>query len=310
MREITHVDATHHNLRTSALHFAARGWHVFPITPSAKKPPALDRWETRASTDPDQINYWWRQVPFSIGIATGPSGLVVVDLDTLKPGEAVPAQWANLEIDSGTATLRALARQHHTTITPTYTVSTPSRGWHLYYTAPAGTPLRNTQAMIGWKIDTRAHGGYVVAPGCPVPAGGYELTDDRDPVELPSWLHRALTPKPPPGLSAPPVIAATHPTGYALAALRGETQRVRTALPGQHNAMLCRAAYALGQLVGAHLLTEATARTELTNAAQALISADCDCTPREIARVITAGLTAGARNPRRATLRTSYRRVA
>ncbi|MGH3754999.1 MAG: hypothetical protein ACRDRP_20340 [Pseudonocardiaceae bacterium] len=67
-----------------------------------------------------------------------------------------------------------------------------------------------------------------------------------------------------------------------LAALRGECQRVRTAPPGQHNALLCRAAYALGQLVGAQLLTEATARTELTTAAQALINADCHCnTPRD-----------------------------
>ena len=74
---------------------------------------------------------------------------------------------------------------------------------------------------------------------------------------------------------------------------------MRTAPPGQHNAVLCRAAYALGQLIGAGLLDHATARAELTAAASALIGADCDCTPAEVARVITAGLTAGARNPRR-----------
>ncbi len=161
--------------------------------------------------------------------------------------------------------------------------------------------------MIGWKIDTRAPGGYVIAPGCPLLPGGYELVDDRDPVELPSWLHQALTPKAPPAFSAPALAAATNPSGYALAALRGECHRVRTAPPGQHNAMLCRAAYALGQLVGAGLLTQDTARAELTTAAAALISADCGCTPREIARVITAGLAAGARNPRRTTPRTSNR---
>lgn len=304
------MDAIRDNLRAWALYFAARGWHVFPITPGAKKPPALDRWETRASTDPDQITRWWRHIPHTIGIATGPSGLVVVDLDTLKPGETVPARWATVGIGSGSAVLRALARQLGTTITPTYAVSTPSGGWHLYYTAPTGARLRNTQAMIGWKVDTRAHGGYVVAPGSPVPPSGYELTDDRDPAELPSWLHQALTPKPPPALLAPAVAAATNPSGYALAALRGETERVRTAPPGQHNAVLCRAAYALGQLVGAQLLAEATARTELTTAATALINADCACTPREIARVVTAGLTAGARNPRRTNIRTSSGKAA
>ena len=74
---------------------------------------------------------------------------------------------------------------------------------------------------------------------------------------------------------------------------------MRTAPPGQHNAVLCRAAYALGQLVGAGLLDHGSARAELTTAASALIGAGCDCTPAEVARVITAGLAAGTRNPRR-----------
>jgi hypothetical protein len=300
------VDATCTTLRAWALHLAAQGWHVFPITPAAKKPPVIDRWETRASTDPNQINYWWQHIPYSIGIATGPSGLVVVDLDTPKSGETAPDRWAALGIGSGTGVLRALARQHDTSITPTFAVTTPSGGWHLYYTAPPGAPLRNTQDVIGWKIDTRAHGGYIVAPGSPVAPGGYELIDDRDPAELPNWLHQALTPKPSAGISASTVATAGNSRGYAAAAVRGECQRVRMAPLGQHNAVLCRAAYALGQLVGAGLLHEATARADLTAAADALIGADCDCTPREVARVITAGLAAGARNPRRTTARTSH----
>ncbi len=293
------MDTTCTNLRAWALHFAQRGWHVFPITPGAKKPPVIDRWETRASTDPGQIHHWWRHTPYSIGIATGPSGLVVIDLDTRKYGQAAPDRWAALDISSGAGVLRALACQHGTTVTPTYAVTTPSGGWHLYYTAPAGTALRNTHDVIEWKIDTRAHGGYVVAPGCPVPPNGYELIDDRDPTELPEWLHQALTPKPSPALLAPAVAAAVNPSGYTSAAVRGEARRVRTAPPGQHNAVLCRAAYALGQLVGAGFLDSDTARAELTTAADVLVGADCDCTPAEAARVITAGLAAGTRNPRR-----------
>jgi len=301
-------------LRSCALDFAERGWRVFPITPWAKKPAVIDRWETRASTDPDHINHWWRHTPYSIGIATGPSGLVVIDLDTHKYGEPIPDQWAVLGINSGTGVLRALAHQRGVTITPTYAVSTPSGGWHLYYTTPPGVALRNTQSntrnAIGWKIDTRAHGGYVVAPGSPVPPNGYQLFDDRDPAVLPDWLHQALTPTPSTGLSAPAQTVATNPDSYVAAAVRGETHRVRTAPPGQHNAVLCRAAYALGQLVGAGLLDETTARAELTTAAQVLISADCDCTPTEVARVITVSLAAGARNPRRTTPSPHRRRAA
>lgn len=303
------MDAIRDNLRAWALHFAARGWHVFPITPGAKKPPVINCWETRASTDPDQIHRWWRHLPYSIGIATGPSGLVVIDLDTCKYGQTAPQRWATLGIHSGAGVLRAVARQHHTTVTPTYAARTPSGGWHLYYTAPAGVALRSTHDVIGWKIDTRAHGGYVVASGCLVPPDGYSLIDDRDPAELPGWLHQALTPSPPTRVSAPAVAAAANPGSYTIAAVRGETRRVRTAPPGQHNAVLCRAAYALGQLIGARLLDPGTARTELTAAADALIGADCDCTPREVARVIAAGLAAGTRNPRRTTPRTSHGRA-
>ena len=299
------MNAIRDNLRGGALYFAARGWHVFPITPGAKRPPVIDRWETRASTDPDQIHHWWRHTPHTIGIATGPSGLVVVDLDTPKPGEAVPDRWVELGIGSGAGVLRTLARQHDTTVTPTFAVTTPSGGWHLYYTAPPGVALRNTHDVIGWRIDTRAHGGYVVAPGSLLPTGGYTLVDDREPAKLPNWLHQALTPKPATALSASEMAATINPSGYAAAAVRGECQRVSTAPPSQHNAMLCRAAYALGQLIGAGLLHETTARAALTIAADAFIHADCDCTPREVARVITAGLAAGARNPRRTTPRTS-----
>jgi Bifunctional DNA primase/polymerase, N-terminal len=215
------ADTTRASLRAWALHFAARGWHVFPITPRAKKPPVIDRWETQASTDPDQIRRWWQHIPYSIGIATGPSGVVVIDLDTPKHGEPVPQRWAALGINSGAGVLRALARAQSTTLTPTYAVTTPSGGWHLYYTAPPGAQLRNTQAVIGWKIDTRAHGGYVVAPGSPVPPSGYELIDDRDPAELPTWLHHALTPKPPPTLSAPAQPVTINPSGYVGAAAAG-----------------------------------------------------------------------------------------
>ena len=85
----------------------------------------------------------------------------------------------------------------------------------------------------------------------------------------------------------------------------GECDKVRHAPAGRHNAVLCRAAYALGQLVGAGVLAHAGARAELVAAGGALIGADCGCTPAEVARVIDAGLAAGTRNPRRTAPRTS-----
>ncbi|MGH3912524.1 MAG: bifunctional DNA primase/polymerase [Pseudonocardiaceae bacterium] len=288
-------------LRNWALHLAAHDWRVFPLLPATKRPAILS-WEQRATTDPDRITRCWHGggQPYNIGLATGPSGLVVLDLDPAKaPGES-----------DGAVGLATLAAARGVALPPTYTVSTPRGGRHLYFRNPAGVHLRNTASTLAPSLDTRAHGGYVVAPGSVRPDGGYELTGDTDPPELPAWLVQALTEGPARAHSAPAQQVCTDPGGYVGAALRGEADKVRHAPPGQHNTVLCRAAYALGQLIGAGLLDEDTARAELTAAGGFLIGADCDCTNTEVARVIEAGLAAGARDPRHTTPRTSNERTA
>jgi hypothetical protein len=51
------VDTTCTNLRVWALHLAARGWHVFPITSGAKKTPLIDRWEREAARDAAKLEH-------------------------------------------------------------------------------------------------------------------------------------------------------------------------------------------------------------------------------------------------------------
>lgn len=293
--------STGHNLHHRALHLAAMGWRIFPLIPGTKRP-AVGDWEHRASSDLDRITRCWQAgKDFNIGVATGPSGLVVVDLDTTTDDKPGP---------DGAAALATLAASRGVELPDTYAVSTPSGGQHLYFTSPPGVRLRNTAGTLARRIDTRAHGGYVVGSGSMLPGGRYELLNDTIPADLPAWLVQALTQRPAASLPARPHIVAADPGGYVSAAVRGEAQRVRHAPRGQHNAVLCRAAYALGQLIGAGLLDTDTARTDLTAAADALICADCGCTSAEVARVINAGLAAGVRNPRRATPSTSPRRDA
>lgn len=275
-----------------ALHLAARGWHVFPITPGAKKPPAISRWEQRATIDPARITRCWQAGAFNIGIATGPSRLVVIDLDTTDGDDP-----------DGAAHLTQLSAERGVTLPDTWTVATPSGGRHLYFTTPAGVRLRNTKGDLAPAIDTRAGGGYVVAPGSQVPGGGYELADDTDPVELPGWLLQGLCEHRPTVISGRADRPVATVSGYAAAAVARETARVRTAPAGQHNRTLSNAAYNLGQLVGAGLLDTGQATHALADAAHALITDDCDCTPREIARVIRAGITAGQARPRRGSRR-------
>jgi len=276
-------------LREWALYCATMGWHVFPLVPATKRP-AIRGWEDRSTTDHDRITRCWGSGAFNIGVATGPSRLLVVDCDTVKQSG---------EVD-GAEALAALADERGVELPATYTVTTPSGGRHLYFTLPPGVRLRNTAGHLAPRIDTRSGGGYVVAPGSTLPEGGYELEDDTDPAPLPAWLLQALCERPTTTstTSAGPV---ARPSAYAASALRGECDEIRSAPPGRHNEVLSRAAYRVGRLVGGGLLDEAHARTELTQAGQALVTADCGCTPAEVARVIDAGLAKGRTQPRTVT---------
>lgn len=65
----------------SALTAALRGWHVFPCAAGGKRPALRGNWQDLATTSPDVIRDWWNRAPYNIGIACGPPGLVVIDLD-------------------------------------------------------------------------------------------------------------------------------------------------------------------------------------------------------------------------------------
>ena len=270
-------------LREWALYCAAMGWRIFPLVPATKRP-AIRAWENRSTTNHDRITRCWDSGAFNIGLATGPSRLLVVDCDTVKQSG---------EVD-GAEALAALAAERGVELPATYTVTTPSGGRHLYFTLPPGVRLRNTAGHLAPRIDTRSGGGYVVAPGSTLPEGGYELEDDTDPAPLPAWLLQALCER----TSTTSVGPVARPSAYAASALRGECDEIRSAPSGRHNEVLSRAAYRIGRLVGGGLLDIDHARTELTHAAHTLVAADCGCTSAEVARVIEAGLGKGRTQPR------------
>ncbi|MFD7655451.1 bifunctional DNA primase/polymerase [Actinosynnema sp. NPDC059797] len=306
--------ALHH-----ALTLAARGWHVFPLRPGTKRPALHGHkscprtgpcagghqgWEQRATTDPARIRAAWSVAPWNIGIATGPSGLVVVDLDTPKsPDDVPPESWNRRGARTGEEVFRLLCADAGQPFpTDLYTVQTARDGLHLYFRAPEGVRLRNTEGEqgngLGWKVDTRAWGGYVVGPWSSTEHGQYWTTDDNQPAPLPTWLVQRLTPKPPPARTAPNLRRADRLPGYVTAAVRGERERVAQAVSGAHTQTLYVAGFALGQLVGAGVLPPATAEDELYDAAHHIVAGDCDCTDREVRRTIGNGLRAGAQRPR------------
>jgi hypothetical protein len=285
-------------LLSSALAYARRGWHVFPLQPGQKRPALRSDWEGRATTDPDRIHACWEHDAYNIGIACGPSGLVVVDLDTPKgPDGAPPPEWSMPGITDGVDVFAELAaRAGERLPVDTFSVRTGRGGLHLYFTA--GADLGNSAGRLGWLIDTRGRGGYVVAAGSLVDARPYAVVHDGPAAPLPAWIVDRLRPSMPAGRPGDAtrllaLLDAQQASGYALAALRGEVQQVLDSAPHTHNVTLNEAAFALGQLVAGGVLPHDLVVEALQVAGEAVGQP-----AREAAATIRSGLAGGVRKPR------------
>ena len=331
------LTATGTDTLTTALDYAARGWRVFPLLPGSKRPATPNHraadcegtdawcrtghtgWEQRATNRPDWITRAWSSNPaYGVGIACGPSRLIVVDLDTHKPGSEIPEPWHRFGITTGEDVLDHLAGAHGGTITPTYTVQTVSGGTHLYYTAPDTTRrFANTAGKLGWLIDTRAHGGYVAAPPTTIGTSAYTVTDDRPPAPLPLFLLDLLShdqhPAPSAAQNGPqqPSTRPLRPVGSGEAvrdqsayvnrffdiAIHGDKQRgvagLLDAPDGGRNAALYVAAATVGKLVARGLVPEYAALDQLMTAAAGHIAAGA-YTPYEAESTILSGFRRAA----------------
>ena len=195
-----------------ALHYARKGWPIFPLAANSKIP-AIPRERggrgcLDATLDLAQIESWWREhANANIGIATGRrSGLLVVDVDPRKT-----TAW----LDS----LRSLE------LPPTFTVRTCSAGWHLYLRF-SGDERITIGTDLAPGIDWRGNGGYVVAPGSIVNGAQYEIGKNLPIAQAPdSLLERILAkrnrPRPTPDTNGHMVITngQRNATLFALACL-------------------------------------------------------------------------------------------
>jgi hypothetical protein len=180
------------NLLDTALSYAARGWHVFPCKPSSKEP-ATPHGHKDATLDEAQIRAWWTKSPdANVAIATGPSGLTVLDCDHGIADEAA---------------LQAFCRERG--LPETYAVRTgrrPEFGVQLYF---AGEGVRS----IPWDDgpasgDIRGATGYVMAAGSVHPSGeAYAVIADAPIAPVPNYV-RALraAPKTLPGGGTNPAV--------------------------------------------------------------------------------------------------------
>ena len=313
-----------------AVALARVGFRVFPALPGEKRP-AVGNGVNAASMDLDRVRKWWSKGQWNVGVATG-EGLVVIDCDAGKPWpykDSAPPHG----VENGADMLVVLAESHGEAgdgswMFDTMSVRTPSGGMHFYYSLPKGVKVGNSAGKLAPWVDVRGDGGYVISPwsrltgvGDYHPVFGWDRVVSADlgdglsnasvtkitdrPKPIPDWLLRLIQPAKTRAqvdpsdqwasllaqLDAPDIQG--DGSRWAATALENELDQVRSAVQGDRNHALNRAAFSLGQIVAAGYLSEPVVVDELGRAALV-----CGLTTEEIGPTIRSGLLAGSQNPR------------
>lgn len=202
-------------LLEAALRYAELGYAVFPCAPGTKEPLTKSGFHD-ATIDSASIEAWWTERPnANIGLPT--AGLLVLDIDA-------EATWLADEPE----------KQRELAGAPLSL--TPSGGRHVVFRQPEGRQWRNTASALAPHVDTRADGGYIVAPPSALPGGKaycwtpdaeFDVPQDRL-SEPPAWLVQQLD-----GL------ASSSPTLAHVAACPAQGNEIPS---GQRNATLAKLA--------------------------------------------------------------------
>lgn len=210
----------------------------------------------------------------NLGVATEPSGLVVVDVDTNRRGEPVPEKYARIDgVFDGWDVWALVLQRYRAAWQDTMTVGTPSGGMHLWYRLPAGATVLSKAGAFGWLIDIKSARAYITAPGTRTPAGEYRRFGERmSPAQAPDWLmhHLRITghipePKPKKTFFYKPQYGGDRAAQERLGRI---ADTLVHAPQGTGHAALCTATTAAAHLVANGRVDELEAREVIRDAAR------------------------------------------
>jgi hypothetical protein len=276
----------------AALALVDAGFRVFPAraiynsaTKRWNKPPCVNDWQARATTDHRQIIHWWRQHPEAIPAITC-DHVIVIDADRHPSGP------------DGVEALAALAKCYGEWI-PHPVVMTPSNGEHHYF-AQSNPGLGNRTGQLPLGIDVRGLGGFVIGPGAVLSDGTeWRLPPDQstDLPKLPQWLEQMIRANeiqaPHNSLAASQSITPREQR-YAESVLEAGTNDIATAVRGRRNITLNNVAYRLGRMAGAGWIDRRRIENSLRSASFQL---ENENGLSAVMATIKSGLDAGMRKP-------------
>ncbi len=291
----------------SAQGFQAAGLSIIPVNRTSKRPDftLLPKVSGKPSWEPfqrelpssDTLHTWFSRPGVNVGVVCGSvsGGLMVIDFDA-RADELFPL-WMKLVGDIVEAFRLPVVRT--------------GKGFHVYVRCddPKGQTLALAADRKTKLVEVRGEGNYVVAPPSIHPTAGkpYEVIQgdilavpflDMPTVQQLLDAARAFDDAQPTPAKSQPANSSQREEAWIEAAFQGEVERVRNSGKGSRNDDLNKAAFALGQLVAAGFLDEATVFHALFEAACWVGLDKDDGGPAGVRSTIRSGLKAGARKPR------------
>jgi hypothetical protein len=183
-------------LAPGAQWYAEQGWKILPCYGIANgrcscnsshaepkdtgKHPAINQWNTSATSDVDKVSEWWTSQPdYNIGVFCRPSGFLVIDIDPRSGGPESFEKFEALLDGALPSTVEA--------ITGEYTIGNGKamRGRHLFYKCSESEDLVGNLNKQGLKGVDIKHNGYVlIAPSRHFSGHCYEWVKGKGPHEM------------------------------------------------------------------------------------------------------------------------------